>query len=136
MASLLSSRRALGALVALAAAALVAVFLLAAVGGPPAGAAGTKTVHLAANAKGKLKFNTTKITVSHGKVAFVMKNPSGSGKPHAIAVEGHGLDKDGKTVQPGGTSKITVTLKKGTYEFYCPVDGHKAAGMKGKVVVS
>jgi uncharacterized cupredoxin-like copper-binding protein len=135
MASLLSSRRALGALVAFAAAALAAVLLLAAAGSP-ADAAGTKTVHLSANAKGKLKFNTTKITVSHGKVTFSMKNPGGSGIPHAIAVEGHGLDKDGKTVQPGGTSKITVTLKKGTYEFYCPVDGHKAAGMKGKVVVS
>jgi uncharacterized cupredoxin-like copper-binding protein len=82
-----------------------------------------------------LKFNTTKVTVSHGKVTFMMNNPSGSGKPHAIAVEGHGLDKDGKTVNPGGTSKITVTLKKGTYDFYCPVDGHRAAGMKGTVVV-
>jgi uncharacterized cupredoxin-like copper-binding protein len=134
MASLVSSRRALaGALSALAVAALAAVLLLTA--GAPADAAGTKTVHLSANAAGKLKFNTTKITVSHGKVTFVMKNPGGSGKPHAIAVEGHGLDKDGKTVQPGGTSKITVTLKKGTYSFYCPVDGHEAAGMKGKVVV-
>jgi uncharacterized cupredoxin-like copper-binding protein len=63
-----------------------------------------------------------------------MKNPSGL--PHGIAVEGHGVDKDGKTVQKGGTSKVTVTLRKGTYEFYCPVDGHKAAGMKGKLVVS
>jgi uncharacterized cupredoxin-like copper-binding protein len=134
MASLLSSRRAVaGALTALAVAALAAVLLLSA--GPPADAAGAKTVHLSANASGKLKFNTTKITVSHGKVSFVMKNPGGSGKPHAIAVEGHGLDKDGKTVNPGGTSKITVTLKKGTYDFYCPVDGHRAAGMKGTVVV-
>jgi uncharacterized cupredoxin-like copper-binding protein len=31
---------------------------------------------------------------------------------------------------------VTVKLKKGTYTFYCPVDGHKAAGMKGKLVVS
>jgi uncharacterized cupredoxin-like copper-binding protein len=134
MASLLSSRRAVaGALTALAVAALAAVLLLSA--GSPADAAGTKTVHLSANASGKLKFNTTKVTVSHGKVTFMMNNPSGSGKPHAIAVEGHGLDKDGKTVNPGGTSKITVTLKKGTYDFYCPVDGHRAAGMKGTVVV-
>jgi uncharacterized cupredoxin-like copper-binding protein len=135
MASLLASRRMLVlALAGLAAAALTAVLLLA--GGPSANAAsGTKTVKLSADASGKLKFNKSKITVTHGKVAFVMKNPSGSGKPHAIAVEGKGLDKDGKTVQPGGTSKITVTLKKGTYEFYCPVDGHKAAGMEGKVTV-
>jgi uncharacterized cupredoxin-like copper-binding protein len=135
MASLLSSRRTLVlALAGLAAAALTAVLLLA--GGPSANAAASgKTVHLSANAAGKLKFNKTKITVSHGKVTFVMANPSSSGKPHAIAVEGKHVDKDGKTVQPGGTSKVTVTLKKGTYEFYCPVDGHKAAGMEGKITV-
>ena len=135
MASFLSPRRTFVlALAALAAAALTAVLLLAA--GPPADAAsGTKTVKLSADASGKLKFNKSKITVTHGKVAFVMKNPSGAGKPHAVAVEGKGIDKDGKTVQPGGTSKVTVTLKKGTYEFYCPVDGHEAAGMKGKITV-
>ena len=33
------------------------------------------------------------------------------------------------------TWPVTVTLKKGTYEFYCPVSGHKAAGMKGRIVV-
>jgi uncharacterized cupredoxin-like copper-binding protein len=134
MASFLSPRRTLVlALAALAAAALTAVLLLAA--GSPADAASTKTVKLSADASGKLKFNKSKITVTHGKVSFVMKNPSGSGKPHAIAVEGKHVDKDGKTVQPGGTSKVTVTLKKGTYEFYCPVDGHKAAGMEGKITV-
>jgi len=135
MASFLSPRRTLVlALAGFVAAALTAVLLLA--GGPsPANAASTKTVKLSADASGKLKFNKSKITVTHGKVAFVMKNPSGSGKPHAVAVEGKGIDKDGKTVQPGGTSKVTVTLKKGTYEFYCPVDGHEAAGMKGKITV-
>jgi uncharacterized cupredoxin-like copper-binding protein len=133
MASLLASRRML--VLALAAlTALAGVLLLSRDQAANAASSG-KTAHLSANASGKLKFNKTKIIVSHGKVTFVMSNPSGSGKPHAIAVEGHGVDKDGKTVQPGGTSKITVTLKKGTYEFYCPVDGHKAAGMEGKVVV-
>jgi uncharacterized cupredoxin-like copper-binding protein len=63
-----------------------------------------------------------------------MTNPSGL--PHAIAVEGNGVDKDGQTVMKGGTSTITVTLKPGTYTFYCPVDGHRAAGMQGKLTVS
>jgi uncharacterized cupredoxin-like copper-binding protein len=133
MATLLSSRRML--VLALAALTALAGVLLLSRGQEANAAASGKTAHLSANAAGKLKFNKTKITVSHGKVTFVMANPSSSGKPHAIAVEGHGVDKDGKTVQPGRTSKITVTLKKGTYEFYCPVDGHKAAGMEGKVVV-
>jgi uncharacterized cupredoxin-like copper-binding protein len=35
----------------------------------------------------------------------------------------------------GGKSTVTADLKPGTYEFYCPVDGHKAAGMKGTLTV-
>ena len=64
-----------------------------------------------------------------------MANPSSTGKQHGIAVEGNGVDKDGQIVAPGSTSKITVTLKPGKYEFYCPVDGHKASGMEGTLTV-
>jgi plastocyanin len=84
--------------------------------------------------KTQLKFNKKTLRATHGKVTIVMANPSST--KHAIAVEGHGIDKDGKTVGKGKTSRVTVTLKKGTYTFYCPVDGHKAAGMKGKLIVS
>ena len=103
----------------------------------PAGAASTTTaVHLRANAQGKLRFSRAKIVVAHaGRVSISMVNPGTSGKPHAIAIEGHGLDKDGKIVQPGSTSRVSVRLRKGTYEFYCPVGSHKAAGMKGKLIV-
>ena len=121
-------------LLVLAAGLLVAALAMVLVlQGSDAGAA-TRTLKLSADKGGKLKFNKKKLTATHGKVTILMKNPSGL--PHGIAVEGHGVDKDGKTVQQGGTSKLTVTLKKGTYEFYCPVDGHKAAGMKGTLTVS
>jgi uncharacterized cupredoxin-like copper-binding protein len=39
-------------------------------------------------------------------------------------------------VQPGSKSTLTVTLKAGTYDYYCPVPAHKAAGMKGTLTVS
>ena len=91
------------------------------------------TVSLKAS-KTKLAFNHKTLTTKKNTVTLVMANPSGF--PHAIAVEGHGIDKDGKTVNKSGTSRVTVKLKKGTYTFYCPVDGHKAAGMKGKLIVS
>ena len=91
------------------------------------------TVNLRSS-KTKLAFNHKTLTAKHVKVTLVMANPSSIS--HAIAVEGHGIDKDGKTVGKGGTSRVTVRLKKGTYTFYCPVDGPKAAGMKGKLVVS
>jgi plastocyanin len=111
-------------------AAVVAVAAVLAVAGVVSAAT---TVNLSAS-KTKIAFNHKTLTAKHGKVTLVMANPSGL--QHAIAVEGHGIDKDGKTVGKGGTSRVTVTLKKGTYTFYCPVDGHKAAGMKGKLIVS
>jgi plastocyanin len=91
------------------------------------------TLNLSAS-KTKLAFNKKTLRAKKGTVTLVMANPSSF--PHAIAVEGHGIDKDGKTVNKGKTSRVTVKLKKGTYTFYCPVDGHKAAGMKGKLIVS
>jgi plastocyanin len=91
------------------------------------------TKKLAAS-KTKLAFSVKTIRVRHGKVTLRMSNPAGI--KHAIAVDGHGIDKDGKTVGKGGTSTVTVSLKKGTYTFYCPVPGHRAGGMKGKLIVS
>jgi uncharacterized cupredoxin-like copper-binding protein len=104
-------------------------------GGPGASsaAARTTTLRISADPKGKLKFNRSTLTASAGKVSLVMANPSGL--PHAVAVEGKRVDKAGKTVNKGATSRVTVTLKKGTYTFYCPVDGHRKAGMQGKLIV-
>src|SRR5262249_47494726 len=81
-----------------------------------------------------LAFNTKTLHAVHGKVTIKMTNVAPI--KHGIAVEGHGVDKDGKIVGKGKTSTVTVTLKKGTYTFYCPVPGHKAAGMKGKLIVN
>jgi len=74
-------------------------------------------------------------TAKAGKVTIVMDNGSGDSLPHGIAVEGNGVDKDGPTVQPGAKSTVTVTLKPGKYTFYCPVPGHRAAGMMGTLTV-
>ena len=93
---------------------------------------GGGTLKLAAD-KSALKFDKSSLTAKAGKVTLEMANPSGI--PHAVAVEGNGVDKDGKTVGNGGTSTVTADLKAGTYEFYCPVPGHKAAGMKGTLTV-
>jgi len=99
-------------------------------------AGGASTVKLSADPNGALAFNTKTLTATAGKVTLDMTNPGSSGLPHAIAVEGNGVDKDGATAQPGGSSKVTVTLKPGTYQFYCPIPGHKAAGMEGTLTVS
>jgi uncharacterized cupredoxin-like copper-binding protein len=90
---------------------------------------------LAAEENGGLSFDKKTLTAKAGKVTLTMDNGSGNSQPHGVAVEGKGVDKDGKVVGPGGKSTVTVTLKPGTYEFYCPVPGHKAAGMEGKLTV-
>jgi uncharacterized cupredoxin-like copper-binding protein len=90
---------------------------------------------VSADPGGALAFTKHRLTVTHGKVTITMKNPGSSGISHGIAIEGKGVDKDGKVVAPGGTSKLTLRLKAGRYTFYCPVAGHRAAGMKGRLVV-
>jgi uncharacterized cupredoxin-like copper-binding protein len=62
-----------------------------------------------------------------------MDNPSDV--PHAIEVEGQGVEEEGKVVEKGGVSQVSADLKAGEYEFYCPVDNHKDAGMEGTLTV-
>jgi plastocyanin len=55
--------------------------------------------------------------------------------PHALEIEGSGLEEKTATLQPNGTETLKASLKSGTYEFYCPVGNHRQAGMEGKLVV-
>src|SRR3712207_6050515 len=86
-----------------------------------------------ADPSGELKFTTESLEAPAGPVTITMDNPSEL--PHAVAVEGNGVDEEGDTVQKDGTSTVTVELKPGEYEFYCPVPGHEEGGMKGTLTV-
>ena len=35
----------------------------------------------------------------------------------------------------GGSKTLSVSLKPGTYKFYCSVPGHRTAGMEGTLTV-
>ncbi len=95
--------------------------------------AGSTKLTLAADSGGQLKFDKSSLSAKAGTVTITMDNPSPVS--HAISVEGNGVDKRGKTVTMGGMSTVTVKLKAGKYMFYCPVDGHKQAGMEGPLTV-
>jgi plastocyanin len=101
-------------------------------GGGGGGAA--QTLKISADPSGALKFDKSALTAKAGKVTIVMDNPSSL--PHAVEIEGNGVEEVGETVEKGGVSKATATVKAGTYDFYCPVDGHRAAGMEGKLTVN
>jgi uncharacterized cupredoxin-like copper-binding protein len=95
---------------------------------------GAHAVKLSADPSGALKFNTTTLSAEAGMVTITMHNPAPL--QHGIAVEGNGVDKDGKIVGQGGTSVLALQLKAGKYTFYCPVPGHKQAGMQGTLTVT
>ena len=96
---------------------------------------GKTSLKLRADPQGALKFNKETLRAKPGQVTVRLTNPSTSGKPHAVEIEGKGKEKKSKVINPGGTATVTITLKRGTYEFYCPVGNHKAAGMEGTLIV-
>jgi uncharacterized cupredoxin-like copper-binding protein len=101
----------------------------------PAASSGSKLA-LKAVESGGLSFNPKALTAKAGTVTITMDNPSGDNQPHAISVQGPGgVAASGQIAQPGSTSQVSVKLKPGKYTFYCPVDGHRAAGMQGTLTV-
>lgn len=70
-----------------------------------------------------------------GNYTFAVKNAGKIG--HDLAISGAGIAGTPKTalINAGGTSKLTVSLKAGTYTLYCTVPGHKAAGMVAKLTI-
>jgi uncharacterized cupredoxin-like copper-binding protein len=97
--------------------------------------AAAKTLRIKAKGGGNTAFSKTKLAAPAGKVTIVMKNPSGAIIEHGVAIQGNGVNKKGKIVQPGGRSRVSATLKAGKYTYYCPVVGHREGGMKGKLTV-
>jgi uncharacterized cupredoxin-like copper-binding protein len=80
----------------------------------------------------EFKITPASTSFKAGQITFQVKN---TGKiPHDLAIKQTG-DKT-KLIQPGGSAELTVTLKPGTYELYCTVPGHEAAGMKQNVTVT
>ena len=74
-----------------------------------------------------------KVKAKGGTVTISLKNSGGS--THAMEIEAKGKEFKSSQVDPGQSTTLKAKLAPGTYEFYCPVDGHKKLGMKGKITV-
>jgi hypothetical protein len=63
-----------------------------------------------------------------GKYLFVAEN---KGQViHALAITGPGLSHAStKDLNPGQNADLSVTFKKGKYDIFCPIPGHKQLGM-------
>lgn len=97
------------------------------------GAAAPSTVKLAADPGGQLEFEQATLEAKAGKVAIELTNESTV--PHNVAIE-----KDDQTLATSdtvtaGETTLEVDLEAGDYTFYCSIDGHRQAGMEGKLTV-
>ncbi len=90
----------------------------------------------AADPSGRLKFTKSSLSAKAGKITIKFTNSSPV--PHNLAIQqGTSGSIIGTTPTfQGGTKTLTVSLKPGTYTFFCSVPGHRAAGMDGTLTVS
>ena len=80
-----------------------------------------------------LQLSRTDLTA--GTYTFVATNAGTVA--HALAISGPGVStKQIDSISPGSTANLTVTLQAGSYELWCPIDGHKALGMDTHVQVA
>jgi plastocyanin len=101
--------------------------------GAATGGGGGQALQIAADPSGALKFDTTSLEASAGKVTIDFTNDSSL--PHNVKLDGPGVEDEGTDTVTGASTSATLELQPGTYSFYCSVDGHRAAGMEGKLVV-
>jgi uncharacterized cupredoxin-like copper-binding protein len=82
------------------------------------------------------KIELSRDTVRAGAVAFRLNNTGQI--THGFHVRGDSVDKGAREIPPGQLGSLTVTLKPGTYEVFCPMSegSHKQAGMTRKLVVT
>jgi plastocyanin len=100
---------------------------------PSSPAAAATTLKLAANPAGQLAYDTKQLSAKAGKVTIDLSNTSPVEHDVAIA---QGSKVLGQTpVFTGGSKSVTLSLKPGTYTFYCTVPGHRQAGMEGTLTV-
>jgi plastocyanin len=88
------------------------------------------TLEIDADPNGQLAYVTNKAQGTGGDITIKMANKSST--QHDIVIDGKGR---GSVVSNGGVSQFKASFTAGTYTYYCSVDGHRQAGMQGKLTV-
>jgi len=115
---------------------LPAALFLAACGGSGSGTAPSSAAGQTIQISEK-EFSLTPSTVTLAKTGTYEFRVTNNGTiPHALEIEGNGVEEKTGDIAPGSAMTLRVTLSKtGSYDMYCPIDGHRAQGMKGSVAV-
>jgi plastocyanin len=96
------------------------------------GSGGGEALTVTADPGGAISWDKDSLSAKAGKVTLKLVNDSEI--PHAIEIEGNGVEEETKTITKS-SADVTVDLKPGEYEYYCPVSNHKET-MKGTLTVS
>jgi plastocyanin len=95
---------------------------------PAVAANGTLTIP--ADPNGGLIFVNSTANAPAGSLKVEMPNEATI--DHDIVIDGKG---QGQVVANGGVSSFSADFGAGTYTYYCSVQGHREAGMEGKLTV-
>ena len=92
---------------------------------------GGQTVEVVAT---EFAFDPADVSVDEaGETTFTVSNEGEF--PHALEIEGNGIEEETDELAPGASGSVTVDLEPGEYELYCPVGDHRDRGMEGTLVV-
>jgi plastocyanin len=110
--------------------------LLAACGGSSSTSVGGAQVQQTIQLSEK-EYSLTPSTVRSAKTGTYELEATNNGTiAHALELDGLGVKAKTGNIQPGATATLRVTLANdGSYELYCPIDGHRAQGMRATVTV-
>jgi len=98
-----------------------------------AAAATSAELDLTADPSGVAAYDKKSGTVTAGTVTVKLTNESPL--EHNVAVAQGARELGRSDTIKGSETELKVDLKPGKYEFYCTVDGHRAAGMEGTLTV-
>ena len=95
---------------------------------PPAAGAASLTI-----GETEYKLTPSQGNAKAGSVTITAKNSGAI--VHSLEVQGNSVTQKTGNIQAGSSATLKVNLKPGTYQMFCPIDGHRALGMKGTIVV-
>jgi plastocyanin len=96
------------------------------------GGAGGEALTLTADPGGSISWEPGELSAAAGTVTIKLVNESST--PHAVEVEGNGVEEETETVTAGEV-ELSVDLEPGEYTYYCPVGQHRQNGMEGTLTV-
>ncbi|HWD11638.1 MAG TPA: plastocyanin/azurin family copper-binding protein [Solirubrobacteraceae bacterium] len=97
-------------------------------------AAHASALKLAADPGGQLSYNTKRLSAKAGGVTIAFTNASPL--EHNLTIAQGSKVLGATPTFAGGVKSLKLTLKPGSYTFYCSVPGHRQAGMEGTLTVS